>query len=566
MAFVLKTELGDRQLRLPLAAGTFTIGSDPGADFCLPHPSVSRRHALLHVSAEGVEIEDTDSQNGIFVGGRRVLGRRALVVGTLLKLGAVRALLTEVEDADLQTAVALPAPVRPVSPAASTPRATTVSDQVLEHFLLDRLPALLRLAGEGAGALRVAQEAGDLLSRALPCHGLSIWRQQGRERALLFRFERSAELASGSALSIYEAGAFALEIHFAAASYAVFYGPLAQASIELVRLASPRSAPTVRPRGSSTANQEAADPPPSLSPSMVELYHQAQKVAPGRIGVLILGESGTGKEIFARFLHAASGLSTWVALNCAALPRDLLEAELFGIERGVATGVDARPGKFELADGGTLFLDEIGDMSLETQARILRVLELGQVHRLGGREARPARARVLAATNCDLPALVEAGRFRRDLYHRIADWTVTLPPLSERRADIPQLAARFLERESERLGRPFLGISEAAVQALAAFSWPGNIRQLEREIARAALFLGPGELLDTSRLAPEIQRARKAPSASSSLEEKLADTERREIEHALAAAQGDTTKAAAELGIGRSTLYRRMAVLGVGTG
>jgi DNA-binding NtrC family response regulator len=290
------------------------------------------------------------------------------------------------------------------------------------------------------------------------------------------------------------------------------------------------------------------------------------RVAPSDSPVLITGESGTGKEVLARYVHEASTRSTgpFVALNCAALPRDLLEAELFGIERGVATGVEARAGRFELAHGGTLFLDEIGDMSLETQAKLLRVLQERTVHRLGGVGARPADARIVAATNRDMRGLLAERLFREDLFFRIATWTAELPPLRRRRADIPNLAAYFLAREGARSGVRVAGVSEAALERLVGHEWPGNVRQLENEMARAVLFLSDGELLDSSRLSPGL---RASPPASGrrtgTLEDVLAGVERDEIGNALAACGQDVGKAAERLGLGRSTLYRRMRELGL---
>jgi transcriptional regulator with PAS, ATPase and Fis domain len=259
--------------------------------------------------------------------------------------------------------------------------------------------------------------------------------------------------------------------------------------------------------------------------------------------------------VLARLLPAGSTRrdAAYAALNSAALPRDLLEAELFGIEEKVATGVAARPGKFELADGGTLFLDEIGDMAPETQARILRVLQEGEVHRLGGLRPRPARVRVVAATNRDVRGMLAEGSFRGDLYHRIADWTVTLPPLRQRRADIANLAAWFLGEEASRLGLAIGGISRAALAMLERYSWPGNIRQLQREMGRVALFLEPGQLVESSHLDAEI-RASNEPSGGGTLRERLIEVERREIRAALAACGGDISAAARQLGLGRSTL------------
>ena len=269
----------------------------------------------------------------------------------------------------------------------------------------------------------------------------------------------------------------------------------------------------------------------------------------------------------ARFLHRASGKadSPFVAINCAALPRDLLEMELFGIEHAVATGVDARAGKFELAHAGTLFLDEIGDMALETQAKILRVLQEGELFRIGGREPRAAKPRVLAATHRDVETMIREGSFRRDLYYRLAGWVVRLPALRERLVDLPNLAARFLAEEAANLRRDLPGISVSAMDALMAYHWPGNIRELRHEIGRAALFLDDGELLDSTRLGQELQKG--GPKGQdASLKERLEQFERSEILRAIDRVDGDVPQAAVDLGVGRSTLYRRMKALGLQAG
>ncbi len=252
-----------------------------------------------------------------------------------------------------------------------------------------------------------------------------------------------------------------------------------------------------------------------------------------------------------------------MALNCAALPQDLLEAELFGIERGVATGVEARPGRFEQADGGTLFLDEIGDMALATQAKILRVLQEGEVFRLGSGKAHSARIRVLSATNQDPRQLLAEGKLREDLYHRITDWKVELPPLRRRQADIPNLAAHFLAREGRRRGVHLRGLSRGAVDRLVAHDWPGNIRQLEREMARVALFLHDRQLLESGHLQRSIGEGQTAVRSARPLKVTLEEIERREIERALSECADDTRAAAHLLGISRSTLYRRIRELGL---
>jgi transcriptional regulator with PAS, ATPase and Fis domain len=297
---------------------------------------------------------------------------------------------------------------------------------------------------------------------------------------------------------------------------------------------------------------------------MQQIYTDAARVARGDVSVLILGESGTGKEVLASYLHRASSRfdRPFLSLNCASLPQDLLESELFGIERGVATGVEERPGRFELASEGTLFLDEVGDMALGTQAKILRVLQSGETYRLGAREPRRVDVRILAATNRDLDAMLNDGGFRTDLYHRIATWVVELPPLRHRRPDIANLAAYFLSRAAARRGLQVRGISRAALGLLHAFSWPGNIRQLRNEMERAVLFLEDGELLDTSRLGAAVREEADNRSPGS-LAEVLEGVERDEISMALAAHRGNVEAAARRLGFSRATLYRRMKALGV---
>jgi DNA-binding NtrC family response regulator len=298
---------------------------------------------------------------------------------------------------------------------------------------------------------------------------------------------------------------------------------------------------------------------------MVKIYRRAGKVARGDVPVLILGESGSGKEVLARWLHARSrrGAGPFLAVNCAALPKELLESELFGIEKGVATGVEARPGLLERGSGGTVFLDEIGDMAPETQAKVLRVLEHPVLYRVGGRAPVQVDVRFLAATNRDLEALVEEGGFRRDLYHRLAGFEVKLPPLRARREEIPSLAALFLFRELAKSGAMSPGITRAALGALVRYPWPGNVRELQNEIAKAALLLEPGEPLDLHHLSPRV-RQEPAASRSLTLDETVRQAEREAFNVALAAAEGDAVRAMELLGVSRTTYYRKLKELSLG--
>ncbi|HEX4998006.1 MAG TPA: sigma-54-dependent Fis family transcriptional regulator [Terriglobia bacterium] len=214
-----------------------------------------------------------------------------------------------------------------------------------------------------------------------------------------------------------------------------------------------------------------------------------EKVAPSSVPVLITGENGTGKELSARAIHNMSMRKSkpFVAVNCAAIPETLVEAELFGIEKGVATGVERRVGRIESANGGTLFLDEIGDLSLAAQAKLLRVLQEREVEWVGGRKPVPVDVRVLAATNKDLKQEIQRGKFRQDLFFRLNVVHIHLPALRDIRSDIPVLAMTFLRRYAQEAGRELAGFSREAVQALSVYSWPGNIRELENEMRRAVV-------------------------------------------------------------------------------
>jgi transcriptional regulator with PAS, ATPase and Fis domain len=206
--------------------------------------------------------------------------------------------------------------------------------------------------------------------------------------------------------------------------------------------------------------------------------------------VLLEGESGTGKELFARSLHALSARSDapFVAINCAAIPQELVESELFGVEKGAYTGAQvSRPGRFERAHGGTLFLDEVGDLPLSAQAKLLRVLQDGEVERLGDHRTRRVNVRLLAATNRDLQQLVREGRFRSDLYYRLNAYQIRIPPLRERREDVRPLAKRFLEKYQALHGKKLAGFTDKAKKALLTYNWPGNIRELRHTIERGVI-------------------------------------------------------------------------------
>jgi len=257
--------------------------------------------------------------------------------------------------------------------------------------------------------------------------------------------------------------------------------------------------------------ERAADHPDRLignGPAMQTVCKQIGRVAPQDINVLILGESGTGKELVARavYHHSRRSEAAFLAINCAAIPESLLESELFGHERGAFTGAEQRRiGKFEQCHGGTLFLDEVGDMSAGTQARILRLLQEGRFERVGGSETLSADVRIIAATNQDLERLIDAGRFRKDLFYRLRGVTISIAPLRERREDIAELAHYFLFRWNRTLGTAVQSISESALDVLQRYDWPGNVRQLQ-SVIRESLIVAAGPTLIPEFLPVELRR------------------------------------------------------------
>jgi len=282
------------------------------------------------------------------------------------------------------------------------------------------------------------------------------------------------------------------------------------------------------------------------------------RVADSQANVLIRGESGTGKEMVAHLIHGNSPRreKPFVAINCAALPETLLESELFGIERGVATGVEARPGKFELAQGGTVFLDEIGDIPLTLQAKLLRVVQEREIEKLGGRRRIPVDVRLLAATHRDLEKMIEEGTFRQDLYYRLRVVQIDLPPLRERKEDIPKLVRYFLDKYGKREGIADVRISQQALQKILRYSFPGNVRELENVIEGAvALTVDP--IIDPSDLLMPEGQAGSADDALTADLPNLRELQRRYIERVLARTGGNMSEASRILGVDRKTLYRR---------
>jgi two-component system nitrogen regulation response regulator NtrX len=350
--------------------------------------------------------------------------------------------------------------------------------------------------------------------------------------------------------------------------------PLAPESL----LVAVRSAETlVRTQAENRALRQALGPQPTLVGTSSAIEHVRQliaQVAPTEARVLILGESGTGKELVANAIHRYSprARGPFVSVNCAAIPRDLVESEMFGHERGAFTGAtDRRIGRFELADGGTLFLDEIGDLQLEAQAKLLRVLESGDIQRIGAERSQHVNIRALAATNRRLEDAVASGGFREDLYFRLNVFPIEVPPLRERLGDIPDLVSHLAARLRPRHPPHF---TDEALAALALHSWPGNVRELANIVERLTI-IGGDEV--TGDLVPRVlMRASGYPAATASanvagafadtgrgLSDRLDDMERELISSAMSAASGNIAEAARLLKTDRGNLYRRMRRLGI---
>lgn len=298
-------------------------------------------------------------------------------------------------------------------------------------------------------------------------------------------------------------------------------------------------------------------------PDLLRVCRTVEKVAMSDATVLVLGESGTGKELIARGVHAASGRRNerFVAINCAAIPDNLLESELFGYEKGAFTGAaKMTPGKIETANRGTLMLDEIGDLPMSLQAKLLRFLQERVIERIGGRQEIPIDVRIVCATHQDLKGLIKEGRFREDLYYRLAEIVVSIPPLRARRGDAALLSHAFVRRFSTEQNRGAMTLREDALRAIESYNWPGNVRELENCIKRAVIMadsnqitledVGLNELQDESEMRLDLRQVRE-------------DAEKRVIITALGRADGNILKAAEMLGVSRPTLYDLMHRFGL---
>ena len=580
---------------LLLSEGDNLVGSAASNTIVVPARGVSRHHAAIRIAAGAALVVDLESKNGVRVNGRSV-GQSPLAPGDEVSFGPVSFLLEEVAEDDAAIGFALavddvpgpdpsdPAPTSRIE-SAETPAAAWV--RLLEEVVdrLDGVPgdpqgalaAVVRRLGLAGGAVVewrgapepvlevVAGRVGELpgLEAALASRGSRLHdRPQGDPPCSLWA-ERGAD---GVTCGLVLWGEFAGRRE--SASLVATLGRLFRSRLERADPLASLDRPPSRREGLRFPRGHVA----GESPAMRALYRQMEMLLRSDLPVLICGETGVGKEPIARTLHASSARrgGPFVAVNCAAIPGDLLEAEMFGIGHNVATGVAGRAGKFVEASGGTLLLDEVGDMPLPLQAKLLRALEEREVQPVGA----PAVAidvHLLAATNVDLRRRAQDGGFRRDLYYRIAGFVLDVPPLRRRGDDLPQLVGHFLRQGGREAGKSVRGLTVKALRHLTEYPWPGNVRELHHEMMRLVYLCPYGGVIDSTMIpdhilappAPDERSGGEAPASSLDLRTRTEALERRLIRLALLRAGGNQSHAARLLGLSRNGLANRLKRLGI---
>jgi DNA-binding NtrC family response regulator/pSer/pThr/pTyr-binding forkhead associated (FHA) protein len=552
-----------------LRSGSYVLGSAASSDLNVAASGLSRRHLQIDVLADGgVLLTDLGSSNGTRHGKRRISTMAALEP---TRLGVGEATVTVYPDTDHARMIELPE-LSAINTDRHEHEQSTSTPVVWQPSIATDMPqtgwALILALGDSQERL----QAGVPLATVMACV-LARWSRLLADAPMKLRSLQAPDAvlaAVGTDLNWTTApttrvshGDLQLEICQTGA------GELAGNLVLALRTGLATLAPAAVAAEHAAVSDGGATSIPreviSASPQMIHLYELAAKVAKGHVAVLIQGESGTGKELVAHWIHSQSPRcdGPFLAINCAALPAELLEAEVFGIERGVATGVDARAGLLERARGGTVFLDELGDMARVTQAKILRVLESQVLYRVGGSRPIPLDVRFVAATHRRLDVLAADGGFRLDLYHRLAAVELRLPALRERRADIALLASHFLAEELAALKRPSPGITDAALAALCRHDWPGNVRELRNEMARAALLLDRHQPLSPDLLSDRICIGA-ASDQDLSLEGALNRAEAEAFAIALAAARNDHNCAMELLKLSRSNYFRRLRAFKAG--
>ena len=513
-----------------------TFGRSRGATITLDSEKVSRMHARVRRTGDVIEVEDLGSRNGTRVNGDKIEGPRKLVTGDEISVGPILAVVGVTSGLRRSSAIA--------DVAAGEARLAAEVDRSVRYHRPVTV-AMLRIANDAIldqieRAIRpmdlIAEDAGDDYLVILP----ELGREDGAAAVQrLVDFARAANTPATAATALCPDD-----------------GTTVETLISVLRTGRVPRVPV--PKGT----------PIVLDPAMQRVYTLVQRIADTSMTVLILGETGVGKELVCEAIHLQSSRRErpLIKLNCAALPESLLESELFGYERGAFTGADKRKvGFFEAADGGTLFLDEIGDMPLALQAKLLRVLERKVITRVGGTSEVATDARLIAATHRNLDNDVRAGRFRQDLLFRIGGFTIAVPPLRDRPAEILPLAEHFVRTAAAEQARVPPTLSDDARDALAGYAWPGNVRELRNALERA-LVLATDTITAADlpeRLHDASHRVRPATPSGADVRGQLAEVERGAIVAALEAESGNQTRAARRLGLSRRALIYKMEKYGL---
>jgi DNA-binding NtrC family response regulator len=615
-----------RVLFFPLPDKEVRVGSSPDNEIVLPFPGVSRTHAVIRPHRGQLEVVDAGSMNGLVVDGK-LLASSKLEPNRPVQLGQASLTLEEVPAREVELAVDFGRP---------TPERSHGSSGITEHGSSSggKAPtSAVRLINDLDAACEKGRSGGRETLRFLPearrilgATSLMVFETNGGRMGAVIGltgplppdFSGSLAVAAQpqddpkSPVSVALGDGRALILLASSsgdsAGIAVYFSPSPREipgwKSELITLLTNRLLSVKGEASAGDGEKRAVKEefvlkfPPEMvvgrAPSMVRLFEQMRTTVVSGLDVLLTGETGTGKELFAKMIHDSgpSGKGPFVAINCAAIPNELLEAELFGVHKGAATGVDARPGRFLQADGGTLLLDEVGELTAVLQAKLLRVVQEREVLSLGAPATRKIHVRIVATTNRDLTFLAKEGYFRPDLYHRLRGLEFHIPPLRDRREDIPELVFRFARQAAVDYGRTIRGVSRAALDLLLRHDWPGNIRELGAEIRRAVLVCPEGEPLRAelfgpvrwaldqravetlAKLAehpPDVGPVLTAPpesdvpheTATLTLQAARDAAERTAIERALRLAKGNKSLAARILGISRNGLAAKLESLGI---
>nr|HEX4318319.1 sigma 54-interacting transcriptional regulator [Kofleriaceae bacterium] len=535
-----------RVIELPDATDV-TFGRSRGATITVDHEKVSRMHARVRRNGDAIEVEDLGSRNGTRVNGERIEGPRRLASGDEIVIGPIQAVVGMTSGLRRASSI--------VDTVAGEARLAAEVDRAVRYHR-PLTVGMVRCANDAAvEAIARALRPMDLMAEDAGDDYLVIVPELGRAdgASALERLVEVARAAGATGTAEAKLGAAVCPDDGTTVETLIGCARAALRTGRAPAVAPPADAPT----GSALV----------LDPAMKRVYTLVERIADTPMTVLILGETGVGKELVCEAIHRGSSRRDrpLIKLNCAALPESLLESELFGHERGAFTGADRRKvGFFEAADGGTLFLDEIGEMPLTLQAKLLRVLERKVITRVGGTGEVATDARVIAATHRDLEVDVRGGRFRQDLLFRIGGFTLAVPPLRDRPAEILPLAEQFARDTAAEQGRGVPTLSADARDALAGYAWPGNVRELKNAIERALVLAGDSitavDLPD--KLHDAAQRVRPI-AATSDVRGQLAEIERAAIVAALDAEGQNQTRAARRLGLSRRALIYKMEKYGL---